>query len=33
MRNGHGLRARLPVIHGQDVSVAKNQIGLFLFQR
>src|SRR5262249_6230202 len=32
-RNCHGLRARLPVIHGQDIAVVKNQLRLFLFER
>src|SRR5205809_548523 len=32
-RNSHGLGARLPVIHRQNVSVIKDKFRLFLFQR
>lgn len=31
-RNCHGLRPRLLVIHGQNISVIENEVRLFLFQ-
>jgi len=33
MGNGDGLRARLRIVHGEDIGVVEDQLGLFDFER